>query len=638
MNIKKIAASFLAAVMVTSSLATGAFADSFGVAEGTLDEETGLLYVPLEDGTLKVTCPQGSVPTGDIVIPETFGEGENAKTVTEVDGNFLTSFQHITSISIPKTVTTIESHSYAHNGGGLESISVDADNTEFSAVDGVLFDKEQTRLIKYPAKKSGTSYTIPSTVTHVNMFSFAGSEIASVTIPNSVKELGDNAFCACKNLNELYIPDSVNRIGSGLAMGSGITEYTVAPAHNYFVAVDGVLFTVDRKTLLSYPSANAAQEYTVPEGTEVIGYHAFGNSENLTKVTLPTSVASVGSYAFFECYGLISAEIPDNVTELRGTFLSCVSLETVTLPLSITKIGGQTFDKCKSLKTINYAGTKEDWDKIEIDPVANDSLNNATIYFSDGTMGGTDISDVVQKPDVTVNDDGSKNFTPGVKQDITTTDVDIETMKAITASAPADAFDDDVVLNVSHDSFPSAGSSSFAVDISFEKADGTKVQPAKPVTVKIPVPESLKNSDPIFVYHINENGKAEKVEAQTETIGDVKFMVFTATHFSTYVLSEDSTVADDTTGSGSTGGSGSGSGSTSSSTSSAPATSDTTSSDTSSEPASSTPGYTESETSTPGNSSSAPTTLESNPSTGVALSVLPIVAAISAVILIKKRK
>ena len=263
----------------------------------------------------------------------------------------------------------------------------------------------------------------------------------------------------------------------------------------------------------------------------------------------------------------------------------------------------------------------------------NEPLKNATIYFSDGTTGGADIPDttdtVVQEPSVTETY-GIKEFTPGVKKNINTSDSDIETMKNIKANAPSDAFDNDVVLNVSRDTFSAGGGTSFAVDISFVKADGTKVQPTRPVTVQIPVPENLKNKDPLYVYHINESGRAEKVEARTKEIGGVKYVVFEADRFSTYAVTDKEineivpsnpvlpTIPNEPT------------------TSTAPASSVP---DTSSEPTStadSAPASTDNTTSTA--PSTTPSTTDNNPTTGIAMSALPLSAAASAVIVIKKKK
>lgn len=655
MNIKKIAASLLAAVVMASSAAIGAFADGFGVTDGILDEETGLLYVPLEDGTLKVTAPEYTRLEGDIVIPETFGEGDEAKTVTEIE--FVYVALEATSFHIPKTITRI----FNLGTTELREITVAEDNPFFSSEDGVLFNKDKTRIIQFPAKKAVTSYSIPSTVVEVKWGCFSGSEVESVSIPDSVERIGRHAFSDCENLTELNIPGNVAEIEGALVANSGVTSITVAPENSYYNSVDGVLYTADLKTLVAYPPQSPAKEYSIPDGTEIIGDGSFEGARNLDSIFIPDSVTTLCSYAFSYCGNLVSIEIPSKVTELADrVFNNCYSLETISLPLELKTIDpcafymfefeyeGIKYTPTPKLKSIKYAGVQDDWDKIEIGVWGNDILSQATIYFADGTTGGADVPNadtIVQEPAVTENDDGTKDFTPGVKKNITTTDADVETMKNVKANAPADAFDEDVTMSVARDTFTSGGAGSFAVDISFVKADGSKVQPAKPVTVKIPVPESLKNAANIFVYHINDSGRAEKVEAQTETIDGVRYMVFEASRFSTYVLSDDSTVADTVNGGNNIGG---GNGNTGTpSVPSAPDNTDNADSSASSDPSSSDASSVETEIGNSGNtepassdntSSAAPSAPEGNPTTGIGVSALPLLAAISAVVVVKKKK
>lgn len=253
MNIKKIAASFVAAAMTACSLVTGSFAADIGVADGTLDEKTGLLYVEKEDGTLRVTYPDKAEIEGDIVIPETFGEGENAKTVTEMDGSLIYAAERITSVSIPKTIKVLGDVRYYFSLGKLKSITVTEDNPSYSSVDGVLFNKDKTELLKYPAKKEGASYVVPSTITKIRDYGFSGSEISSIELPNGLKDLGTHAFWDCKNLKEVSLPGSLEYIGMALFDGAGVSSVTIDPSCSNYCVVDNVLFTSDKKTLVAYP-------------------------------------------------------------------------------------------------------------------------------------------------------------------------------------------------------------------------------------------------------------------------------------------------------------------------------------------------------------------------------------------------
>lgn len=651
MNIKKLAASFVAAAMTACSLVTGSLAADIGVADGTLDEATGLLYVEKEDGTLRVTYPDRAEPKGDVVIPETFGD----KTVTEMSGELIYSVAGVTSVSIPKTVTVIgDSHLFIHRSE-MKSITVADDNPSYSSEDGVLFNKDKTELLKYPASKEGTSYDVPSTVTEIFRFGFTGSKIGSIQLPTGLETLGEFAFANCDNLKEISLPGSLKQIGYGPISNSGVSSVKLDQSNTNFCIVDNVLFTANKETLIAYPPALTSEKYTVPEGTKTLVIEAFSCNKNLQEVVLPDSVSEIGR-AFSFMNNLKSIKIPEGVRTIPNQcFMACGALETVDIPVTVTEIWDEAFISCDALKTINYGGTQADWDKIVIES-GNEALNKATIKFSDSTTGGTDLSDVVQEPARIESEDGKTvDFTPGVKKNITTSDNDIETMKKVKATAPKEAFEEDVMLNVSHDTF-SPDKDSFAVDISFVNDEGTKVQPKEgtKVTVKIPVPENLKDKESIFVYHVNAEGKAEKVEAKTEIIDEVKYMVFEASSFSTYVLSEKSNLAadDDTTqekpetpttptdtGSGTVGEITSGETTSSETSNSETTSSETASSETtSSETTSSEPVSTDSGNSDTSSNSNASNSADGNPVTGAAFSFIPIIAAVSAVLVLKRRK
>jgi len=91
---------------------------------------------------------------------------------------------------------------------------VDAQNSAYSSVDGVLFNKDRTVLIKYPEGKQGTSYTIPATVTTIGKHAFSGCEnLANISIPPGVTSIESDAFSFCDSLTSISIPASVSSVG-----------------------------------------------------------------------------------------------------------------------------------------------------------------------------------------------------------------------------------------------------------------------------------------------------------------------------------------------------------------------------------------------------------------------------------------
>lgn len=121
-------------------------------------------------------------------------------TITHIGAYAFESCKALTSVFIPTSVKYIYNYTFANNPV-MTSISVDEANTSFSAIDGVLFNKEKTTLLQYPTAKSATSYTIPATVTNLSFGAFAGNtNLQLLTIPKTVTTVPANAFANCTNL------------------------------------------------------------------------------------------------------------------------------------------------------------------------------------------------------------------------------------------------------------------------------------------------------------------------------------------------------------------------------------------------------------------------------------------------------
>ena len=118
----------------------------------------------------------------------------------------------LTTITIPSSVKSISSAAF---GGcnSLTEINVDENNENYSDIDGVLFNKEQTEILQYPAGKTATTYDIPAGVTIIGSYAFDGcSNLATITIPSGVTSLGSYTFRNCSSLTSITIPSSVTTI------------------------------------------------------------------------------------------------------------------------------------------------------------------------------------------------------------------------------------------------------------------------------------------------------------------------------------------------------------------------------------------------------------------------------------------
>ena len=189
-----------------------------------------------------------------------------------------------------------------------------------------------------------TSLTIPDSVTSIGNSSFAGcSRLTTLAIPNSVTAIGDCAFLGCSSLTSLTIPKSVTMIGISAFGGLTLQLNNRSP---HFYVEDNVLFTVDKKQLISYCSTKTS--YCIPDSVTAIEDGAFILCSSLTSLTIPNSVTSIGKAAFLDCSSLTSLTIPDSVTSIGySAFSGCFSLTSLTIPSSVTTIGSNPFVELK---------------------------------------------------------------------------------------------------------------------------------------------------------------------------------------------------------------------------------------------------------------------------------------------------
>ena len=220
-----------------------------------------------------------------------------------------------------------------------------------------------------------TSITIPEGVRGIGEQAFAGcSSLTSITIPEGVREIGEQAFANCDNLTSITLPNSLEVFGSptfddfpkNLQNQNFYTEPTTGDIYfgnstnNYLILIEVADKTI---TDFDFPEGckivleGAFLECTeltsieIPEGiTQISG---FTNCSNLASVSLPSTLISIGKYAFSGCSSLTTITIPEGVTEIGNfAFSGCSNLTSISIPKGVTSIGYEAFRECSSLTEI----------------------------------------------------------------------------------------------------------------------------------------------------------------------------------------------------------------------------------------------------------------------------------------------
>ena len=187
----------------------------------------------------------------------------------------------------------------------------------------------------------GGAVVIPKGVTEIAAGVFKFKDIDSLTLPSTLKVIGENAFNGVSGLVTVKIPASVEKIGCGAFRGNTNGELQailVEPGNKHFKSVDGVLFSKNGKELLCYPSGKRAASYTIPNKVQVIKELALANSV-LQSVTIPSSVKTIERYAFYVSERLRELTIPSTVKTFHLNAVEyCTGLKKLTIKSTKTKV------------------------------------------------------------------------------------------------------------------------------------------------------------------------------------------------------------------------------------------------------------------------------------------------------------
>ena len=393
-----------------------------------------------------------------------FQDDEAAPSELAELGSRVFSNTNVQTLTLPRSLVTINGDAFADmsklasfhlgpevaadqlvgsfaNTPELARIQVDAGNPNYESLDGVLYTRDHTHLIAYPAaKNAGGAYTVASGTTDIDDLAFLGAQNESVTFPDTLRRVGDQSFEGTA-LTTLTLPDGfetmgasafwqmpalvsvdlggatgvstsafrydaalsevtfrtdlgrLTSIGEGAFVGISATTVTipdtvstiaeeafsknpaltsfhvgaslnslgdyalgendnlatlsVSPDNASFVVDSGALYHNDlsARTLVRYAPASSASEATVAAGTTAVGAGAFENATSLRRVILPEGLTAIGDEAFDGCANLVDMAIPDSVEVARGltgTGLDTIELGAQVRDLSLTPRGARS--------------------------------------------------------------------------------------------------------------------------------------------------------------------------------------------------------------------------------------------------------------------------------------------------------
>ncbi len=259
----------------------------------------GNVTVPSKLGGKKVTgilsyAFDGKSKLTSVVIPE--GVQSIGKAAFRNSG--------ITKITLPSTLTDIEENAFQYCKK-LKTIVLSENNPALTLDEqGVLYNKDKTELILFPAKSRVKEYTLPETVTKIWSYAFAyNSTLKSVTVNEGVTEIGDFAFHCCKGMTTLSLPQSLETIGQS-----------------------------------AFRACTKLESAVVGEKVKRLPTYTFAYCTRLKNVTLPKGLETISSKVFYECYAIEEIVIPN-----------------------VKSIGYAALLDLTSLKALYFMGSKDQW-------------------------------------------------------------------------------------------------------------------------------------------------------------------------------------------------------------------------------------------------------------------------------------
>ena len=324
----------------------------------------------------------------------------------------------VTSVTIPAEADGVPVEGIldaALKSADLQEILVVEEQTHFSSVDGVLFNKAGDTLAAYPLGRTG-AYAVPDGTKCIGSYALSAPEgydgLTEITFPETLVEIMDHAFENQCGLTKIVLPDSckyvkeyafsncrnVTSIHLGKQLGTffkpcggctSLCEITGSPSN--FHILDNVLYTSSGNQLVLYPAGLTAERYVIPANTIGLWAGSFADNPYLKQVEISPTVVSVND-TFLNMDALESLTFPEGVASLDGTVANhCPSLKTVCLPKTLNYTGysytngtAGFLGRTPALTDVYYNGLEPEFEKItNITRNKNIYRSGVNLHFSD---------------------------------------------------------------------------------------------------------------------------------------------------------------------------------------------------------------------------------------------------------------
>lgn len=289
------------------------------------------------------------------------------------------------------------------------------------------FQMDGTKLMKY----SGTSevVSIPDDVKEIGEEAFAGNDyVVKVNVGGKVESIGYRAFAGCDSLRTIEVGDSVETIGTAAFsndkelvnvtlganvknLGNGVfagcsrlENVTVSEDNTFLYYSNGILYDDEQTKVYALMPASEKGAYTLPGSVAEISGYAFWGNPYLEKVTLGSGLYEVPAYAFSNCINLKEVEIPLTVRGIGAkAFEDCVNLTSVTLPDSMAVISDSAFDGCPNVKFTATPGTygaefAAAFNKSEVEEVEYEDVQDAEVVDAGEVAGESEDAEQTPTP------------------------------------------------------------------------------------------------------------------------------------------------------------------------------------------------------------------------------------------------